>query len=162
MNALDLLKEQHKEVDVLFKRFKKLDEDAADEKGELFQMIADRLAAHATIEEQLFYPAVKNEDTEDLLRESLEEHLGVKRFIADLLALDPDDEQFDAKMDVLQENVEHHVEEEEKDLFKLVRKGFSKEQLEDLGLQMRDLYEELMEEEPRTQVPEETDAAAPL
>lgn len=162
MNALDLLKEQHKEVDVLFKRFKKLGEEDADEKGELFQLIADRLAAHATIEEQLFYPAVKNEDTEDLLRESLEEHLGVKRFIADLLALDPDDEQFDAKMDVLQENVEHHVEEEEKELFKLVRKGCSKEQLEDLGLQMRDLYEELMEEEPRTQVPEETDAAAPL
>lgn len=162
MNALDLLKEQHQEVDVLFKRFKKLDEDAADEKGELFQLIADRLAAHATIEEQLFYPSVKNEDTEDLLRESLEEHLGVKRFIADLLALDPEDEQFDAKMEVLQENVEHHVEEEEKELFKRVRKGFSKQQLEDLGLQMQDLYEELMEKEPRTQVPEETDTAAPL
>jgi hemerythrin superfamily protein len=133
MNAIELLKEQHKEVDALFKRFEKLDEDATDEKGELFQMIADRLAAHATIEEQLFYPAVKNEDTEDILRESLEEHLGVKRFIADLLALDPDDEQFDAKMEVLQENVEHHVEEEEKEIFEKAQSLLDEDQAATLG-----------------------------
>ena len=162
MNALDLLKKQHEEVSKLFKKYEKLAEDAVDERQELFEQIADRLAAHATIEEKFFYPSIKSEGTEDIVRESLEEHLSVKRLIADLLDMEPDDEAFDAKMQVLREQIEHHVEEEEDEMFKQVRKECSKEQLEDLGLQMEDEYDELMDREPRLQVPEETGSAAPL
>jgi hypothetical protein len=162
MNALDLLKKQHEEVSKLFKKYDKLGEEEAEEKQELFEQIADRLAAHATIEEKFFYPSIKTEGTEDIVREALEEHLSVKRLISDLLDMEPDDEAFDAKMQVLREQIEHHVEEEEDDMFKKVRKECSKEQLEDLGLQMEDEYEELMDREPRLQVPEETGSAAPL
>jgi hemerythrin superfamily protein len=162
MNALDLLKQQHDEVKKLFKKYEKLADHADEKRQELFEAIADRLGAHAAIEEQYFYPAAKAEDTEDLLREAAEEHLSAKRIIADLLEMEPSDEEFDAKMQVLQEQIEHHVEEEEGDLFKKVRKLLSKEQLEDLGLQMQQEFEELMEGEPREQVPSETDQAAPI
>jgi SepF-like predicted cell division protein (DUF552 family) len=162
MNALELLKKQHEEVSKLFKKYEKLAEGKDEERRELFEQIADRLAAHTTIEEKFFYPSIQSEDTEDIVRESLEEHLSAKRLIADLIDLEPDDEAFDAKMQVLREQVEHHVEEEDGDMFKKVRKECSKEQLEDLGVQMQEEYEELMDREPRLQVPEETDAAAPL
>lgn len=162
MDALDLLKEQHEEVDQLFKKFVKLDEDATAERRELFIMIADRLSAHATIEELYFYPAIKTDKTEDKIREAVEEHLGVKRFIADLLDMDASDEQFAAKMKVLQENVEHHVEEEEDDLFKRVRSVLDKDQRFALGVQMKTEFDELMKSEPRNEVPSQTDEAAPV
>lgn len=162
MNALDLLTEQHEEVSQLFKKFEKLDEGSDKECRELFIMIADRLSAHATIEELYFYPSVKAEKTEDILRESLEEHLAVKRIIADLLEMEPSDENFHAKMKVLQENVEHHVEEEQDDLFPKVRKILNADQLLALGIQMKAEFEELMENEPRNEVPMQTDTAAPL
>jgi iron-sulfur cluster repair protein YtfE (RIC family) len=162
MNALDLLKEQHEEVSKLFKKFEKLGDDATAERRELFVMIADRLSAHATIEEQYFYPSIKTEKSEDLLREAVEEHLGVKRIIADLLELEPSDETFAAKMKVMRENVEHHVEEEEDKLFKMVRKTLNADQLLALGIQMKAEFDELMEAEPRNEVPMETDTAAPV
>jgi len=162
MNALELLKQQHAEVKKLFTQYGKLPDHADAKRRELFEMIADRLGAHTAIEEQYFYPAAKANDTEDLLVEAAEEHLSAKRLIADLMELEPDDEHFDAKMKVLQEQIEHHVEEEEGELFKKVRKLVSKEQLEDLGLQMEEEFDELMEGEPRRQVPSETDQAAPL
>ncbi|GEN11749.1 Hemerythrin HHE cation binding domain-containing protein [Myxococcus fulvus] len=162
MNAIELLKQQHDEVKKLFAQYGKLPDHADVRRGELFKMIADRLAAHATIEELYFYPATKSERTEDELREAVEEHLSAKRIIADLLEMSPDDEEFDPKMKVLQEQIEHHVEEEEGELFKKVRKLLSKEQLEDLGILMEQQFEELMEEEPRNNVPAETDHAAPL
>jgi hemerythrin superfamily protein len=162
MNALDLLKQQHEEVTKLFKQFKKLEEGSTAERRELFVMIADRLSAHATIEEQYFYPSIKAENTEELLREAVEEHLAVKRILADLLEMDPADENFNAKMTVIMENVEHHVEEEETELFKLVKKVLSEDQLLALGVQMMAEYEELLESEPRNVVPMETDTAAPV
>jgi hypothetical protein len=162
MHALELLKQQHEEVSKLFKKYEKLADHDDEERQELFEQIADRLGAHAKIEELYFYPAMKKDDTEDDLREAVEEHLVVKRLIADLISMDAADEEFDAKMKVLQENVEHHVEEEEKDLFKSARKLLSKEQLEDLGVQMEEEFDTLMEGEPRMEVPEETDRAAPI
>ncbi|WP_224241560.1 hemerythrin domain-containing protein [Hyalangium gracile] len=162
MNALDLLKEQHEEVSKLFKKFEKLDDGASAERRELFIMIADRLSAHATIEEQYFYPSIKTDKSEALVREALEEHLGVKRFIADLLDMAPTDENFDAKMKVLKENVEHHVEEEEEELFPMVRRILNDDQLLALGVQMKAEFEELMKTEPRNEVPMQTDEAAPI
>src|SRR5262245_33991888 len=109
MNAIDLLLSQHREVKDLFAKIEKA--KSADKKGELFETLADNLAIHSSIEEHHFYPAVKAEPTEDILLESLEEHLSVKRLLADLLETAPDGEEFDAKIKVLQEQVEHHVEE---------------------------------------------------
>jgi hemerythrin superfamily protein len=162
MNAIDLLIEQHLEVDKLFKRYQRLSDDANGERRELFIMIADRLSAHATIEEQYFYPAAKAARTEEDLLEAVEEHLAVKRIIADLLELEPTDETFNAKMKVLQENVEHHVEEEHTELFPKVKKLLSEDQLLSIGVMMMTEFEKLMETEPRNEVPMQTDTAAPI
>jgi iron-sulfur cluster repair protein YtfE (RIC family) len=162
MNALDLLKEQHEEVSKLFKKFEKLDDEDTAERREFFIMIADRLSAHATIEEQFFYPSIKTDKTEDIVREAVEEHLVVKRILADLLEMEPINENFGAKMKVLQESVEHHVEEEEDELFKMVRKVLNEDQLLALGVQMKAEFDELMETEPRNEVPMQTDTAAPI
>ena len=160
MNAIDLLKQQHREVEKLFKRIEKA---GPEEKEKLFDELADSLAVHAAIEEQHFYPATKDARTEELLEQAVEEHLSVKRIIADLLEMEPDDAQFDAKIKVLQEQVEHHVEEEEKQLFPEVQKLHSKDELEDLGMLMEQTAEELKEQgAPRMEVPKETGAAAPI
>ena len=160
MNAIDLLKQQHREVEKLFKKIEKA---GPDEKERLFDGLADALAVHAAIEEQHFYPATKDARTEELLEEAVEEHLSVKRIIADLLEMEPDDAQFDAKIKVLQEQVEHHVEEEEQELFPKVQKLHSKDELEDLGMLMEQTAEELKEQgAPRMEVPKETGASAPI
>jgi hemerythrin superfamily protein len=160
VNAIDLLEQQHKEVKELFQKIEKADPD---EKERLFDRLADALAVHAAIEEQHFYPATKDARTEELLREAVEEHLSVKRIIADLLEMEPDDVHFDAKITVLQEQVEHHVQEEETELFPKVRKVRSKDELEDLGVLMEQTAEELKSlGAPRMEVPKETGAAAPL
>lgn len=160
MNAIDLLKQQHREVEKLFKSIEKA---GPDEKEKLFDELADSLAVHAAIEEQHFYPATKDARTAELLQEAVEEHLSVKRIIADLLEMEPDEAQFDAKIKVLQEQVEHHVEEEEGELFPKVQKLHSKVELEDLGLLMEQTAEELEKQgAPRMEVPKETGAAAPL
>jgi len=160
VNAIELLKTQHDEAKALFKKIENADEA---EKGVLFDELADALAVHAAIEEKHFYPATKNARTEELLQEAVEEHLSVKRIIADLLELEPSDEQFDAKISVLREQVEHHVEEEEGDLFPKVKKLLSGDELDDLGVVMEDTAEELKADgAPREQVPAETGSAAPL
>lgn len=160
MNALDLLIEQHDEVEDLFEMIEKAE---GEKKTELFEELADKLAAHATMEETVFYPAVKAKETEELLVESTEEHLAIKRVLADLLELDTDDEHFDAKIKVMQEEVDHHAREEEEDkLFPKVRKLMSSEELDQLGSEMESLFEQLLSEEPRKNVPAETEEAAPI
>ena len=121
MNAIDLLKSQHREVEKLFAELEKAKDSR--QKQKLFGELADSLAGHATIEEHQFYPAVRAKRTEDILLESLEEHLGIKRVLADLLKIDANDKTFDAKLKVLKEQVEHHVGEEEKELFPKVKKA---------------------------------------
>src|SRR4029078_3591768 len=91
------------------------------------------LAIHSAIEEKHFYPAVKERTTEAILLESVEEHLAIKRVIADLLQLDAGDETFAAKVKVLEDEVAHHVEEEEETLFPRVEQMFDDEALESLG-----------------------------
>ena len=161
MNAIDLLESQHREVEKLFSKIEKSKSD--DVKGRLFEEIADKLAVHATIEEHHFYPAVKANRTEDILLESLEEHLGIKRVLADLLETEPSDETFDAKIKVLTEQVSHHVKEEEEELFPKVKKLFSKEQLEAIGQEMSSEQAELEDDgEPRLAIPGEATHVAHL
>jgi len=160
-NALELLMSQHEEVEMIIEQIQNtLD---LSEKAVLFEALADQLAAHATIEEKLFYPAVLDASTRELLVESTEEHLSVKRLLADMMELELDDEHFDAKLLVLRDQVVHHAhEEEEQELFPLVRKLFDNDDLAALGNEMLAMFERLMEKEPRRNVPSETRAAAPL
>lgn len=160
MDAIELLTHQHNEVKDLFEQFKESED--ADEKQDLFQDIADNLAAHATIEEKIFYPAVLTQDNKDLLTEAVEEHLSVKRIIADLLVMSAEDENFDAKIKVLQEQIEHHIKEEEGELFPKVKKQKSDADLIAMSEKMESLFEEEMAREPSEKVLEETTHAAPL
>jgi hemerythrin superfamily protein len=161
MNAIKLLKQQHREVESLFKQLEKA--KSARPRKKAFEQIADKLAVHATIEEKHFYPSVKRRATEEMLLESVEEHLGVKRVIADLLELEAGDATFEAKAKVLKDLVEHHVQEEEKMLFPKVSKLIDADELETIGEEMEATMEELLENgSPRSAVPSETERAATL
>ena len=163
MNAIDLLEQQHREVEELFEEFEGAGDGAVKTKERLCREISNALAIHAEIEEKLFYPESKQENTEEILRESVEEHLAMKRVLADLLETEVEDDQFDAKMTVLKEQVEHHVGEEEKDLFPKVRKACSKDELEDLGERMQTMAEELEAQgEPSKSIPGQTDSPAQI
>lgn len=162
LNALDLLAQQHTEVDELIGRLQD-DDLEGEQKTLVFFELADKLAAHAAMEEQLFYPAVRAKQTEEDLLESTEEHLQIKRLLADLLVTDIFDDRFDAKLSVLQEEVEHHAhEEEEGKLFDKVRDLMDEEELQALGGEMLALFEKLLAQKPRNQVPNETTEAAKL
>ena len=114
-DAIALLKEDHRTVEKLFEEFQSAKGDGRKEK--LAQQICLELSIHATIEEEIFYPACEGKVEEDLLKESYVEHDAAKVLIAQIIAgQGADDEFFDAKVKVLQEEIEHHVEEEEKRL----------------------------------------------
>jgi hypothetical protein len=160
MDGTQLLQEQHTEVDNLIARIEKAEGGT---KRQLFEQLADRVAAHSEIEEKLFYPAVMARQTEELLLESVEEHLSVKRVLADMLTLDSDDHHFAAKLSVLKEQLRHHAhDEEEGELFPKVRKLMSKDELEGLGGEMAAMFDKLLDKAPRKSVPAQTRAAAPL
>lgn len=158
-DAIDLLEGQHREVESLFQQLSEA--ESTREKSELFVELADMIAAHAKIEETIFYPSVCDDDTLALLRESVEEHLGIKRVIADLLELEPSDPAFMAKVEVLEELVNHHVGEEESELFVRARQ-LEGVDLDVLGERMKRRFDELLESEPRVEVPKEIETAAPL
>jgi hemerythrin superfamily protein len=161
MNAIELLKSQHREVEDLFEKYENSDKSPAQRK--LVEELCDKLTVHAAIEEKHFYPAVKARQTEDILLEALEEHLAAKRVMADLLDLKPSDETFEPKVKVLQEQIEHHVEEEEEELFPKVAKLLDADELLALGQEMTATQVELESaRKPRESVREETDAAATL
>jgi hemerythrin superfamily protein len=161
MKATKFLEQQHREVEALFKQLDKA--KSAGPRRMLFDKIADALAIHATIEERHFYPAVQDKATEGTLLESLEEHLAIKRVIADLLDLEADDPIFMAKAKVLKDEIEHHVQEEETGLFPKVERLFDEETLEALAEEMEDAANELQEDgNPRAAIPSETEYAAPL
>lgn len=135
MDAITLLKDDHKTVEKLFKRFEKAGDGAYKEKANVAEKIREELSRHAAIEEQLFYPVIRAtvDDVEDVTLESLEEHHIVKWVLSELDDMDPKDERFTAKMTVLIENVRHHVEEEEDELFPKVREGLGRKDLASLG-----------------------------
>ena len=113
-DAIALLKEDHRKVEDLFEQFEKARGDGRKQK--LATQICLELSVHAMIEEEIFYPACEGKVEEDLLKESYVEHDGAKLRIAEIIAGEPSDEFYDAKVTVLQEQIEHHVEEEEKRL----------------------------------------------
>jgi hemerythrin superfamily protein len=141
MKATDLLKKQHREVKALFKKVE--DTDNPRMRRQLMQEIARSLEGHTLIEEEFFYPAVRGLETqkaEDMILEAYEEHHVVKLVLGELPRVNPEDERFEAKMTVLAELVQHHVEEEEKEMFKLAQK-LGKDELTSLGEQMEERFE---------------------
>ena len=161
MNAVDLLVTQHRRIEASMKQVLEADDDGA--RSRCFAEVGDLLTVHIASEEDLFYPAVRAGRTEDILLESLEEHLSLKRLLSDLLALAPGAQTFEPKFKVLKEQSEHHHEEEEENLFPKVRKLLDQAQLETLGAEMAALQTRLQQTgEPREAVTEQTDKAAPL
>lgn len=150
MNAIEMLEGQHAAVERLFDE---LEEAKGDEKQALFDELADSLAMHAMIEERHFYPALREDETDDVIERSLREHLEMKRVLSDLLTLDAEDERFDAKLAVLREEVEKHVEEERDETFPIAEDLLDEDHLEALGQEMLATMADIMQGEPRYEVP---------
>ena len=147
MNAFQLLKEDHKKVDGLFKQLEPTTERAEKTRTELFARLKDELDVHARVEETIFYPAIKQEaETREIVLEGFEEHHVVKMLLKELEALPVDTEQWTAKLKVLQENVEHHVEEEEGEMFQKARQVLTEEQINRLGERMEEEKKRLQEQ----------------
>jgi hemerythrin superfamily protein len=158
-DVIDLLMAQHLEVDTLIAQI-----EAGEGDGQAaFAELANKLAAHAAAEEQVFYPAVMAKQTNELLLEAVEEHLAVKRVLADMLALRVGEPSFKAKLAVLKEEVTHHAHrEEEGKLFPQLRSLMTSDERAALGNEVLVKFEELMQAQPAQRVPRETRAAAPL
>ncbi len=141
MKATDLLKKQHKDVKALFKKVERA--ASARQRRQLLDEISRSLEGHTLIEEEIFYPAVRGLEThkvEAMILEAYEEHHVVKLVLAELPRVNPDDERFEAKMTVLSELIEHHVEEEEQEMFKTAQK-LGKDEMQALGEQMAERFE---------------------
>jgi hemerythrin superfamily protein len=145
MDAITLLEEDHKKVRKLFRDFEKLGDRANKGKQELADTIQKELVIHTAIEEEIFYPGVQNE-AEEMIAEAIEEHNVVDRLLLEIRDLSSDDEAFTAKMTVMMENVEHHADEEEKELFPKVKKAMGMDAMRTLGERMTKRKLELMRE----------------
>ena len=143
MDAIAVLKRDHEEVERLFRQFEKLTERAHRSKQKIVLKIIRELAIHAAVEEMLFYPAVRTaalkanvrtlKEAADTVLESLEEHHVVKWTLSELDSMKPEDERYDAKVQVLMESVRHHVEEEQAELFPKARRLLGDDLLFELG-----------------------------
>src|SRR5581483_4760855 len=150
MNAILLLKSQHLEVSELFERFESSDGRAG--KIKIFEQIADALAVHAAIEEHKFYPLVRERDTEREIEEAYDEHLEIKKLLVDCMR-STDAPGFDGKVAALKGAVEHHVAEEQDELFPKVRRLLDADTLEAIGQLMEAEAATLIEAgEPRKNV----------
>jgi hemerythrin superfamily protein len=151
-DAIALLKQDHREVEELFEKFEKASGDGR--KQRIAEEICLELSVHAQIEEEIFYPACEGKVDEDLLKESYVEHDGAKVLIAEIMAGGPSDEFYDAKVKVLQEEIEHHVEEEEKRLEGLFAQARKAElDMDALGDQLKARKLELTEQFKASGVP---------
>ena len=162
MDAIELLDDQHREVLDLIPR---VISALRDSRRELFDRVADLLAIHATLEELHFYPAVRaaaGQDEEHFLYRSLEEHLQAKRLLSELLGTAVSDPTFEAKLEVLRDELEHHIEEERDELFAAARRVLDEEQREGLGQEMTATFVQMQKGRPRLDVPLQTRVASPL
>lgn len=147
--ATATLRDDHKTVKHLFSEYEKLGDGAkAETKKSLFEQMKKELTVHAAIEEEIFYPAIRELEVEDeeageIVNEAEEEHKIVKTLLEELSELEPDDEQFDAKIKVLTENVQHHAEEEEEEMFPYFD-DLPKERQEEISDELRERKAELM------------------
>jgi hemerythrin-like domain-containing protein len=137
-DAIVLLKDEHREIRKRFRAFEKTGDRAFATKGRLVDRIIELLTIHTYIENEVMYPRVREllPEVEDDVLESYEEHHVADVLVLELSIMNPDDERFTAKTTVLIENVEHHMDEEEKEWFPKVREGLSRTRLQELGAEM--------------------------
>ncbi len=149
MNPFNMLKEDHKKVKALFKEFEETGDKAFKKKEEISQKVFTELEIHTTIEEEILYPSIEKaadeKETEELVKEAFAEHAVVKDLIEEMKEMGCEDENFAAKFKVMQENVEHHIEEEEGELFPKAKKILG-DQSEEIGDEMQERKEELKQE----------------
>ncbi|QOL49212.1 hemerythrin domain-containing protein [Massilia litorea] len=143
IDAIELLTQQHREVKEMFDRFENMTDRAKVSKKKLADEICNALIMHTTIEEEIYYPATReaSEETEDMVDEAVVEHASAKDLIAQIMEMDPGDDLYDAKVKVLGELVEHHVKEEEEEMFPKTRE--LKLDLEALGQEMKARQQEI-------------------
>jgi hemerythrin superfamily protein len=147
MNAIDLIKDDHREVERLFSEFLASEDSELDQREEIFQQIEKELLVHTDIEEKIFYPAVED-FAPDKIEQSVEEHAQVRQILSDMLELEIDDDGFEKKLTTLMESVQHHVQEEEgpNGVLELARQNFDDKKLEQLARQMQELKRSSSEE----------------
>lgn len=143
VDAITLLTEDHENVKQLFEQYEALGDRATTSKKKLAQQICLELTKHATAEEEIFYPAVRaaQKDNEDMIDEATVEHASAKDLIAQILSMEPTEDLYDAKVKVLSELIEHHVEEEEEEMFTKARDADL--DLEELGRQIAERKAEI-------------------
>jgi hemerythrin-like domain-containing protein len=148
MNPFTLLKKDHKTVAGLLNKLEKTTARRLKSRNDLFEQLKEALDVHTSIEEKILYPALKEkQETEDIALEAIEEHKIVKTLLAELDESAKDTDEWTAKLTVLKENIEHHVEEEEGEMFPKSQKLFSKAELEDLGNRLAEEKQKLTPEE---------------
>ena len=135
-NALDLIKTDHERIKKMFDQALKADDPAA--RGELLQRIRAELIAHERMEEDIFYPALRSasDKAKDIVLEGYEEHHVIDVILDEMFEVPEDTDQWHAKLKVLHENLEHHIEEEEDEMFARAKKALSREALAELGQKM--------------------------
>jgi hemerythrin-like domain-containing protein len=137
MNAITMLTDDHRAVKKLLSELETTTERGVKTREELFSRLKADLTVHEIIEEEIFYPALKEHPkAKDIVLEAYEEHNVVDTLMGELSSLPADDERWGAKAKVMQENIEHHIEEEEGDMFKKARQVFDEAELEELGERM--------------------------
>lgn len=146
MNAFTLLKADHKKVAGILEKIEATTERGVKTRQELFSQLKTELEVHTRIEESIFYPVLeKADETRDITLEAFEEHRLVKQLLSELDEMEKDAEQWTARFTVLKENIEHHVEEEENDMFPKARKILSSEEAEILGKRLEAAKESELE-----------------
>jgi hemerythrin-like domain-containing protein len=139
MNAIDLLKQDHKEARGLMDQIETADKGDRSAK-DLFMQLKHALTLHTQIEEKIFYPALRDhEETSDMIPESLREHEEVDKILAEMTALNPRNDEFMDKLTELRDSVEHHVDEEENEMFPKAEKVLGRERLMEMGRQMQEM-----------------------
>ncbi|MBA3737471.1 MAG: hemerythrin domain-containing protein [Actinobacteria bacterium] len=144
MNAITLLEEDHRKMKKLLSELESTTERGVKTREKLFATVKDELTVHETIEEEIFYPALKEHPkTKEITLEAYEEHHVVDMVMAEIEGVPYDDERWGAKFKVMKENIEHHIEEEEKEMFKQARQAFEEGELEALGERMKARKDEM-------------------
>ena len=147
MDAIALLKADHDKVKKMLAEGERTTERGEKTRTELFATLKGEMIVHERIEEEIFYPTLKEHPkARDIVLEGYEEHHVVDTVMAELEGLPVDDETWGAKAKVMKENVEHHMEEEESEMFKQARAVFDREELEELGTRMEELKKRASQE----------------
>lgn len=141
MNVLKVLKKDHSMVKSLFNKFSRTGKSSHEKRAELFEQIRRELQIHSRAEEQIFYPVIKalnGTESRKLISEAVRQHKEIDELLTQISRFKPSDKNFEEKIETLFEHVDHHIEEEEGEIFQLAEENCSEEQLKELGRQIEE------------------------